>query len=789
MTPSLPETIGKFRILQSIGEGGMGRLYLGRDPDLGSLVVIKLLREGFDNPEMRERFAREARAARGLRHGNIVTIFEAGTHSGQPFIVMEYIQGETLAHLIQSGAPLPLERKLQLMDELGAGLEHAHRKGVVHRDIKPANLMIDEDGVLRILDFGIARHGTTAITRAGAVMGTYNYIAPEQLAGEVVDGRADVFAAGAVFYELLSYRRAFPGEPPAILRRIFLDNPEPLEHLCAGLDPEIMAIVNRCLAKRPADRYADFGAFRAALAAARRRLSVHDTSAGAVGFDELLRMRSEQIKQHLETAQQAYDTANYSAALQACQRLLLLDPEHPEARELTERARTALERRKLIRQCLQEAATELDRGAVSAASALADRALAYDPLSEDALAFRRRVDDAIRHRSLEERSRRVADALDSGRKALDGASLEAAQASVDQALALDPENEDAHTLLNEIATAFEARRLADQERAGARNRIDEALRNVAAGDFRTAYNLLEGLPPTIVLPQPLAWLKSALFEIGQRSEDVDARRPDVEQRQAETTPVRHDATTGPSDAETHLVGAHELDAALETVRALLASNSASETTDADRQDAGESHLHPIPDSIAGAAAAPEWRALVQEHWAKAVPAALAILLALMVWGAMYSLSIPVVEPAAPPSAAAPERPAAPRSGVSPANTTPQLSELRTSARAQWQRAQTEAALVTLTAALRLQPRDSQTLALADEFLRQAEAQSSRGERSARELGVAHTARFSRATTRAREAARLARTGQKAEAIRAYLDAVTLFVDAASEPRSTPAARN
>src|SRR5262245_41178079 len=505
MTPSLPETIGKFHILQSIGEGGMGRLFLGRDPDLGSLVAIKLLREGFDNPELRERFTREARAARGLRHGNIVTIFEAGTHQGQPFIVMEFIQGETLAHLIHTRAPVPLERKLQLMDELASGLEHAHRKGVVHRDIKPANLMIDEDGVLRILDFGIARHGTTgAITQAGAVMGTYNYMAPEQLAGEVVDGRADMFATGAVFYGLLGYRRAFPGEPPAILRRIFIDNPEPLEHVCAGLSPEVISIVNRCLAKQPGERYVDFTAFRAALASARHQLTVQDTSAHAMGFDELLRVRTEQIQQHLGTARQAYDTANYSVALQACQRVLLLEPENAEARDLSERARGGLERRKLIRQCLQEATNELDRGSVSAASALADRALALDPRSEDALALRRTVDEAMRRRSTEERRRRVSDAIASGREALARASLEAAQASIDQALRLDSQNVEAHALLNEIASAFEARRVTDKERAGARARIDEALRRVAEGDYRTAHDLLDGLPTTIVLPQPLA---------------------------------------------------------------------------------------------------------------------------------------------------------------------------------------------------------------------------------------------------------------------------------------------
>jgi serine/threonine-protein kinase len=156
---ALPAAIGKFSILQPLGEGGMGRLYLARDPEMDRLVAIKVLREGYDSRELRERFGREAKSASTLRHANIVTIFDTGTHEGLPFIVMEYIHGETLGELIRARTPLALERKLQLMDELCAGLHYAHRKHVIHRDIKPANLMIDDEGVLRILDFGIARLG------------------------------------------------------------------------------------------------------------------------------------------------------------------------------------------------------------------------------------------------------------------------------------------------------------------------------------------------------------------------------------------------------------------------------------------------------------------------------------------------------------------------------------------------------------------------------------------------------------------------------------------------------
>src|SRR4051812_7652539 len=180
-----PPTIGRYEIVQPIGHGGMGTLFLASDPKIGNRqVVIKVLREGFDTAESRERFQREANAAGALHHVNIVTIFDVGDTDGAPFIAMEYVQGETLTEVVRRRANFPLGRKIVLMEELCAGLHFAHRAGVVHRDIKPANLMIDRDGVLKILDFGIARFGTSKVTRTGIVVGTLNYMAPEQLGGQ-----------------------------------------------------------------------------------------------------------------------------------------------------------------------------------------------------------------------------------------------------------------------------------------------------------------------------------------------------------------------------------------------------------------------------------------------------------------------------------------------------------------------------------------------------------------------------------------------------------------------------
>ena len=303
----------------------MASLYLARDPMIDRLVAIKVLREGFDE-ELRERFAREARSAGRLRHVNIVTIFDVGEHEGEPFIAMEYVSGETLGQVIRRNAPLGIPRKLELLEALCAGLGYAHQAGIVHRDIKPANIMVDTEGVLKILDFGIARVGDSSMTQAGMLVGTLNYMSPEQVAGQPVDLRSDIFAVGAVCYELLSCKQAFPGNlQTGILHRILHGEPAPLE----GLDPvegDLARIVGRALEKNPADRYQDLGAMRRDLAKVRHLLpqeapaNDQDTATMAImpaapvtprstrratDVEDLERRRARQIETHVAAARDA----------------------------------------------------------------------------------------------------------------------------------------------------------------------------------------------------------------------------------------------------------------------------------------------------------------------------------------------------------------------------------------------------------------------------------------------------------------------------------------------------
>src|SRR5262245_3712462 len=169
----------------------MGVVFLARDPSLERFVAIKLMRSGFDSSELRERFVREARAVASLRHPCIVTLFEYGDHQGQPFIVMEYVDGKTLAALVGAGTPMSLTRRLQLAQDLCRGLEHAHKAGIIHRDIKPANIMVDAEGTLKILDFGIAKRGHAGVTHISSLVGTPQYMSPEQVGGKAVTRRSD----------------------------------------------------------------------------------------------------------------------------------------------------------------------------------------------------------------------------------------------------------------------------------------------------------------------------------------------------------------------------------------------------------------------------------------------------------------------------------------------------------------------------------------------------------------------------------------------------------------------
>ncbi|HEX3346134.1 MAG TPA: serine/threonine-protein kinase, partial [Polyangiaceae bacterium] len=266
--PRVPFTLAHFRVEDLIGEGGMGRVYRAEDTSLQREVALKLLPAGFTTDKARRRrFLREARTAAGLMHPNIATVFEAGEAEGRVFLAMELVRGRLVRDMLRDGA-LPVPRAVAVARDIAAALAEAHRARIVHRDLKPENVMITAGDTVKLLDFGVARRwddappssrpSGPALTDEGMLLGTPEYMSPEQTRGQPVDGRSDVFSLGVVLYEMLTgtspFRRATRIDTFAAIVR---DAPEPLRPLAPGVPEAVAELVDACLRKPPGDRPTD----------------------------------------------------------------------------------------------------------------------------------------------------------------------------------------------------------------------------------------------------------------------------------------------------------------------------------------------------------------------------------------------------------------------------------------------------------------------------------------------------------------------------------------------------
>ncbi len=249
--------IGRYEIVRELGRGAMGVVFKARDPLIGRSLAVKTITAGIaNNPDLLERFHREAKSAGLLQHPNIVTVYELAESDGSPFIAMEYLEGESLEQLIASRLPVPLAQKLGYFVQACRAFDYAHSRGVVHRDIKPGNIMITTDGAVKVVDFGIARIMDTSKTQTGSLLGTLAYMSPEQLRGQPADERCDIWSLGAVLYECLAYRKPFIGENHgALIRSILDDQPPSLRELAPECPESLETVVQRALCKDVSARY------------------------------------------------------------------------------------------------------------------------------------------------------------------------------------------------------------------------------------------------------------------------------------------------------------------------------------------------------------------------------------------------------------------------------------------------------------------------------------------------------------------------------------------------------
>jgi serine/threonine-protein kinase len=558
-----PARIGRYDIVERLGAGAMGMVYRAIDPVLNRTVAIKVLPHAAD--ELRDRFAQEARAAASLRHPSVVTIYDVGEDEGRPFIAMECLEGETMAALISRRAALMIEPRLQLIIDLCRGLGYAHQQGLIHRDVKPANLMVTPHG-LKILDFGLARlvvstaHG--ALTTAGSVIGTAHYMSPEQILGTTADQLSEVFAVGLVLFELLAYRKAYPGDTSPVVMYDIVHNPPPdIREAVPRIDSELATIVSASMEKDRAKRYPSLDRLAADLERVRGRLSreAEDATFSAAEaaaptevtlatatvappsptptptptradvtiptLSVLAERRAAQIDQLLRTAEEHLEGGRFEAAIERGEDVLLLDTSNTRALDLLGRAQTLLDERRVAGLVL-DAEGRRALGEFDEADKLIVEALSVRPSSQAALAMQRIIE---RERRVAEESaarrREIQEAIAEAEQLLASGELEAAVTTAAGALALQGGHLRARAIKQRALAAIEERRRREAHEAAALDTVAQARDLAATGKVDDALELLRAFAP----PHPLV---NEAIEVTERQQALaEAHRREEEERE------------------------------------------------------------------------------------------------------------------------------------------------------------------------------------------------------------------------------------------------------------------
>jgi serine/threonine-protein kinase len=503
--------IDKYEITGVLGEGGMGIVYRAVNMDMGRSVAIKMLNEGFSGqPEMRRRFYKEAQAP---LHPNIAIVFDVGEDEGKLFIVMEFVEGEPLNKLVSSDKPLPLIDKLNVIEQVCAGLGFAHQKGVIHRDIKPANIIVNRSPLTaKIVDFGIATVQTvraeTRLTETGKVIGTVPYMAPERLRDIPSDGRVDIFATGVMLYLLLTGRLPFPDDPvPAVVMQRILNEPHPpLSNWLTNYPPALDWIIDRALAKEQDDRYLTAEEFGADLHAV---------------IDEL---KKGQVEEMFADAKRLTSELQLDRAFEVLNQVIKIAPLHTEARHLLStvtQTRSKQQRAEQMRKLLADADEALGSARYTDAISMLDQAVRRDPNNTG---LKDKLDAAKEKKWRHDEIANLMSQADSLRTRGD---LTGALNLVDKALMLDEHNTAIRTVHADLAR--QAKLLAQQGKI--KEMLGKARDEISAKHYTAAIELLREagkLDPSQAEVEKLLQIAATAQEEVQRRRLIEGVHADIE---------------------------------------------------------------------------------------------------------------------------------------------------------------------------------------------------------------------------------------------------------------------
>jgi serine/threonine protein kinase len=462
--------IGKYDIVDILGRGGMGLVYRAFDRHLGREVAIKTVTENFArDPEMLERFNREASRTGILKHPNIVTVYDLGEQDGFPYIVMEYVAGEPLDKLIQSSRPVPLAFKLKIIEQVCDALGYAHQNDIIHRDVKPANVIVQPDGIAKLLDFGIARQEKygqeTGLTQTGNLIGTVAYMAPERLQGQPFDGRSDIFATGVMLYQLVTGHLPFSGEDYELVSKLLSEKHPPLSNYLHDYPAALDAILDQSLAKNPHARYATANEMAA---------EVHSVAEA---------LKKTQVIEIFQQAERLVEGQEYTQAREVLLQLVKLDGQHIGARQLMVVVQQNLSLRQRAEQILQLRSLAEDafhEKQYDQAISYLEQAVKLDP-SNSELADRL---EAIRQKK--RRSERIEGFLKQADGAREGGNLEAARGIIAKALELDKDDSRVRAAYSALVQQVEDA----ARRAKTRKLLESARAEIGARRFASAIELL-----------------------------------------------------------------------------------------------------------------------------------------------------------------------------------------------------------------------------------------------------------------------------------------------------------